>query len=79
MIDNLDVYATAGGSSNVADIVLNDIHPEDGIIVIRFVGSVIDGNHRDAMVQAIEVGPGQATGGMLPKTVSLSGSQQGSR
>ncbi len=77
-LDKLDVYATAGGSSNVADIVLNDIHPEDGIIAIRFVGSVIDGNHRDAMVQAIEVGPGQGTGGMEPKSVNFSGSQQAS-
>ena len=44
------------------DLVFNDIRPEHGIIAIRFWNRFSG----EAMVQAIEIGPGQGTPGAKP-------------
>ncbi|MBS1813306.1 MAG: hypothetical protein JSS87_00350 [Acidobacteria bacterium] len=80
MVQGFDVFATAGSSaatgarmpgrpSTAVDLVFNDLKPKDGIIEIRFVGDSIDGQTEDAMVQAIEIGPGNGGTGATPKTV----------
>lgn len=51
------------------DLVFNNLEPKDGIIEVRFVGDFIDGQRQDAMVQAIEVGPGDGGEGATPKSV----------
>jgi hypothetical protein len=66
----LDVWATAGGKNKAADLVYNDIHPENGVVAIRFVGSKVNGCQQDAMVQALEIGPGEGGEGSTPKTIS---------
>lgn len=55
--EGLDVFAKAGGANRAVDLVYNNIHPEHGIIALRFVGSVSQQGKGEAMVQAIEVGP----------------------
>jgi hypothetical protein len=60
----LDVFATAGGANKAVDLVFNDIQPQHGVIEIRFAGV-----NRDAMVQAIEVGPGPGGEGAAPKSI----------
>jgi hypothetical protein len=64
IVDGFDVFATAGGAKKAVDLVFNDIKPLRGVIEIRFVGV-----NRDAMVQAIEVGPGPGGEGAAPKTI----------
>ncbi len=71
VVDGFDVFATAGGANRGVDLVFNNIHPENGIIAIRFVGLKIGGCQRDAIVQAIEVGPGDGGTGANPKSVTL--------
>lgn len=64
MVTDMDVAATAGGPGKAVDLVFNDVRPRNGVIAIRFW-------HRfrgNAMVQAIEVGPGAALDGAKPKT-----------
>ena len=72
--DGFDVFATAGGANRAVDLVYNGIRPKNGIIAVRFVGSKIGGCQRDAMVQAIEVGPGDGGTGANPKSVTLADS-----
>jgi hypothetical protein len=55
--EGLDVFARAGGANRAVDLVYNDIHPEHGIIALRFVGSASQHGKGEAMVQAIEIGP----------------------
>ncbi len=71
VISGFDVFATAGGANRGVDLVYNGIRPKNGIIAIRFVGSKIDGCQRDAMVQAIEVGPGYGGVGAQPKSLTV--------
>jgi hypothetical protein len=52
------------GSPEV-DLIFNDVRPEHGTIAVRFFCRLA-GN---AMVQAIEVGPGSASGGAKPVPV----------
>ena len=59
----MDVYATGGpntphNSRRAFDLVFNDIQPKNGIIEIRFGGGKIRGWQTEAMIQAIEIGPG---------------------
>jgi len=61
-VSGLDVTATAEGFARAADLVFNDIRPTHGVIAISFRG---EGN-AEAMVQAIEVGPGRAPEGAAP-------------
>ncbi|MHC4122942.1 MAG: malectin domain-containing carbohydrate-binding protein [Planctomycetota bacterium] len=71
--ENLDVFATAGRKPGwiwgwPVDMTFDDIEPENGIIEIRFEGEIIDSHQTEAMVQAIEVGPGLGGKGVvLPK------------
>lgn len=76
VVSNFDIFATAGGADKAVDLVYNGIRPKNGIIAIRFLGSQIGGCQRDAMVQAIEVGPGDGGTGAHPKSISLSGPAQ---
>ena len=70
--DGLDVWATAGGANQPADLVYNEIRPQHGTIAIRFVGSKVDGCQRDAMIQALEMGPGDGGQGSTAKSISAS-------
>lgn len=67
MVSGLDVYATAGRKDKAVDLVYSHIQPRNGIIAIRLVGTKVGGCERDAMVQAIEVGPGDGGTGAQPK------------
>lgn len=79
MVENFDVLATAGGPHKAVDLVFNNIRPQNGIIAIRFLGSTINGCERDAMVQAIEIGPGEAHAGSVPKTITDASASSKSR
>lgn len=68
-VEGLDVFATAGGANRAADLVFNSIRPQNGVIAIRFTGEKIGGQTRDAMVQAIEIGPGDGGEGATPFTL----------
>ena len=60
--NDVDIAATAGGLGKAVDLMFNDIRPEHGVIAIRFW-------HRaagEAMVQAIEIGPGKSDPGAKP-------------
>jgi hypothetical protein len=67
--EGLDVWATAGGANRAVDLVYNDIRPQNGVVALRFVGSRVDGCQRDAMLQALEIGPGDGGQGSSPKTI----------
>lgn len=58
--EGLDVWTAAGGINKAVDVVYNDVHPQNGIIAIRFAGSKVDGFQQEAMVQALEIGPGDS-------------------
>ena len=79
---NLDVYATAavGDVKGIShknaytpvgvDLVYNNITPENGIIEIRLMGEAINGVMSEAILQALEVGPGH--GGVGASLVGVS-------
>ena len=69
--DRVDIIASAGGPNRATDLIYNGIRPKNGIIAIRFTGAKIGGCQRDAMVQAIEVGPGDEGGGDNPKSLTV--------
>jgi len=69
MVDGFDVFATAGAVNRAVDLVYNQIQPQNGVLAIRFVGESIEGRPTEAMVQAIEVGPGDGGRGSQPKTI----------
>lgn len=54
-IEGLDIAATAGGLERAADLVFQDVHPRNGVIEVALQG-MPDG---EAILQALEVGPGQ--------------------
>jgi hypothetical protein len=58
-------YAVPSGFGRAVDLVFNDIVPKHGIIRIRLKGR--DGH--EAIVQAIEVGPGHGGEGAMPVTL----------
>jgi hypothetical protein len=70
MTEGLDVWATAGGMNKAVDMVYNDVHPQNGVVAIRFVGSKVNGGQQEAMVQAVEIGPGEGGAGSTPKIIS---------
>ena len=72
VVEDMDVFATAGGANKAVDLVFNGIEPKNGIVEIRFKGKTIDGCPREAMVQEIEVGPGDGGQGAAPKCLSKS-------
>jgi hypothetical protein len=65
VIEGLDVWATAGGANKAVDLVYNDVHPVNGVIAIRMEGA----GKAEAMVQAIEIGPGDGGQASIPKTI----------
>ncbi len=65
LVADMDIAAIAGGSGRAVDLIFNDVRPEHGTIAVRFFCRLA-GN---AMVQAIEVGPGSASGGAKPVPV----------
>ena len=69
VVEGFDVFATAGGANKAVDLVYDGIQPRNGIIDIRFQGSSVAGCQTEAMVQAIEVGPGDGGQGAVPKTL----------
>ena len=66
VVSAMDVAATAGGLRKAVDLVVNDVHPEHGIIEIRFSNPF----GMEASVQAIEVGPGHGGEGATPVSVA---------
>ena len=54
------------------DLVYNQIQPSNGVIAIRLVGESIEGRPTEAMVQAVEVGPGDGAPGSQPKGIYCS-------
>jgi hypothetical protein len=83
VVDNLDIAATATGRpasvsftandrkiwdglNRAVDLVFNDIQPEHGVIAIRFRGV----DDAEAVVSAMEVGPGPGGKGAAPITIS---------
>ncbi|MBI4601927.1 MAG: hypothetical protein HY721_08190 [Planctomycetes bacterium] len=61
----VDIAATAGGLNRAADLVFNGLEPAGGVIAVRFLGS--EGG--EAIVQAIEIGPGDGGEGARAVTV----------
>jgi hypothetical protein len=70
MVEGFDVFATAGGANKAVDLVYNNIQPKEGVIEIRLEGSMIGGVPKEAMLQALEVGPGDGGSGAIPKTIA---------
>jgi hypothetical protein len=66
MISGLDVAATAGGMRRAADLVFDDISPAAGVIEVRILPTYSG----EAMVQAMEAGPGPGGAGNTPVTLS---------
>jgi hypothetical protein len=50
------------------DLVFNGLEPKNGVIEIRLTGDDIQGQQAEAMLQALEVGPGDGGSGAAPKT-----------
>jgi len=59
---DMDIAATAGGLGKAVDLVVNDVRPQHGVIAIRFFSTASS----VAMIQAIEVGPGNSAVGPKP-------------
>jgi hypothetical protein len=74
--EGLDVWATAGGANKAVDLVYNHISPQNGVIALRLMRSRIGGCQRDAMLQALEIGPGDGGEGSSPKTIAADTSGQ---
>jgi len=67
VVERMDVAATAGGLFRAVDVVLNDIEPKQGTVELRFQGSP----GGEAMIQAIELGPGDGGAGAVPVTLAV--------
>lgn len=65
-ISNMDIAATAGGMYKATNIVLNDIRPKNGVIDLRFTGPPSG----EAILQALEVGPGDGGQGAKPASLA---------
>jgi hypothetical protein len=69
VVEGFDVLATAGGQNAPVDLVYNNIQPRNGIIEIRLAGVEEMGRQCEAILQAVEVGPGDGGSGATPKTI----------
>jgi hypothetical protein len=69
VVEGFDVLATGGGPNTAVDLVFNGIQPRNGIVEIRLAGAELRGHRCEAMLQAVEVGPGDGGSGTAPKTV----------
>ncbi|HOW17507.1 MAG TPA: malectin domain-containing carbohydrate-binding protein [Phycisphaerae bacterium] len=65
-ITNMDIAATAGGFGRAVNVVVPDIQPKNGVVDIRFLGP----QGGEAIVQAIEVGPGNGGRGARPVSIA---------
>lgn len=70
VVEGFDVFASAGGINAPVDLVYNGIEPRNGVIEIRLAGDEVRGRQCEAMLQALEVGPGDGGSGATPKTVA---------
>jgi Malectin domain len=61
--DELDPFGAAGGANRALDLVYDGITPKNGMIAVRFKGNPGAGCNSEAIVQAIEVGPGPGGNG----------------
>ena len=66
VIENLDVLKTTGGPDKPADLVFNDIEPQNGLIVVRLSGAKL-ASQGEAILQAIEVAHGDGGKGNDPQ------------
>ncbi len=62
VVSEMDVTATAGGFHRAVDLVFSDVRPQNGVIALRFTCR----GGGQAVVQAIEVGPGDSGPGATP-------------
>jgi len=69
-VSRMDLFATAGAPNTAIDLVYDNVSPKNGIIAIGFSGDTRKGGRSDAIVQAIEVGPGPGGPGATPKTAA---------
>ena len=69
VVEGFDVFATAGGGNRAVDLVFNGLKPRNGMITVRLTGDILEGRQAEAMLQALEVGPGDGGAGATPKTV----------
>jgi hypothetical protein len=58
LTDQLDVVAAAGKAGKAFDLVRPDVSPKHGVIEVRLRGNAVRGVQSEAIIQAIEVGPG---------------------
>jgi len=72
-VEGLDIAATAGGYCRATDLVLNGIEPKSGAIALRLTGAY----GGEAIVQAIEVGPGDGGEGAKPVCVAIAPAAEG--
>lgn len=56
--ENVDVFARAGGANRPADLMFNNIQPKNGIIEVRLTGGEVRGRQCEAILQALEIAPG---------------------
>ncbi len=68
VVEGFDVFASANGMNAPVDLVYNGIEPQHGVIEIRLAGDEVRGRQCEAIVQALEVGPGDGGSGATPKT-----------
>jgi hypothetical protein len=62
LVEGLDLAATAGGYGRAADLVFSGLRPRSGVLAVRFTAPP----GREAICQAIEIGPGDGGPGMRP-------------
>jgi hypothetical protein len=55
VVEGYDVFAAAGDANKAVDLTFSHIHPQNGVISIRLVGSRTAGVSHEAMIQALEV------------------------
>ena len=67
VVEDMDVAGTAGGLRRATDLVVNAIEPASGVIAVRFRNR----HAGEAIVQAIEVGPGSGGEGAKPVLFDL--------
>jgi len=65
-IRRMDIFATAGKANKAADIVFNGLSPLNGLIEVRLKGEPVAGRPSEAVLQALEVGPGDGGSGAAP-------------
>ena len=70
MVRAFDVFATAGAANKAVDLVYNGIEPANGAIEIHVSGDEVDGRRCEAILQALEIGPGDGGTGAIPRTIT---------